>query len=198
MILFYLRVHAWICPQRQEGGIISPGVTGNCELLVVGAGNQTGPLSTHTCQALRGGKRASDSLELGLQLWASLWVQYRVHMQTCSLQTCPRRIWWNISTATKGTTSEWVQPDMHTTDTSWGTYLCVLWHCVVWGGTWGHVGAWFYVLFVCLVLVFRDRVSLCNPGCPGTHFVDQAGLELRNSPASASQVLGLKACATTA
>jgi hypothetical protein len=42
----------------------------------------------------------------------------------------------------------------------------------------------------------RDRVSLCSPGCPRTHFVDQAGLELRNLPASASQVLGLKACAT--
>jgi hypothetical protein len=45
---------------------------------------------------------------------------------------------------------------------------------------------------------FLDRVSLCSPGCPGTHSVDQAGLELRNLPASASQVLGLKACATTA
>jgi hypothetical protein len=42
----------------------------------------------------------------------------------------------------------------------------------------------------------RDRVSLCGPGCPGTHSVDQAGHELRNPPASASQVLGLKACAT--
>jgi hypothetical protein len=47
-------------------------------------------------------------------------------------------------------------------------------------------------------LFFRDRVSLCSPGCPGTHSVDQAGLELRNPPASASRVLGLKACATTA
>jgi hypothetical protein len=46
--------------------------------------------------------------------------------------------------------------------------------------------------------VFRDRVSLYNPGCPGTHFVDQAGLKLRNPPASASQVLGLEVCATTA
>jgi hypothetical protein len=46
-------------------------------------------------------------------------------------------------------------------------------------------------------LVFRDRVSLCSPGCPGTHSVDQAGLELRNPPVSASQVLGLKARATT-
>jgi hypothetical protein len=48
-------------------------------------------------------------------------------------------------------------------------------------------------LFVC----FWDRVSLYSPGCPGTHFVDQAGLELRNPPVSASWVLGLKACATT-
>jgi hypothetical protein len=55
---------------------------------------------------------------------------------------------------------------------------------------------WFGLVWV--FLVFRDRVSLCSPGCPGTHFVDQAGLELRNPPASASQVLGLKACATTA
>ena len=45
-------------------------------------------------------------------------------------------------------------------------------------------------------LFFRDRVSLYSPGCPGTHFVDQAGLELRNPPASASQVLGLKVCTT--
>jgi hypothetical protein len=46
-------------------------------------------------------------------------------------------------------------------------------------------------------LVFQDRVSLYSPGCFGTHFVDQAGLELRNLPASASRVLGLKACTTT-
>jgi hypothetical protein len=50
--------------------------------------------------------------------------------------------------------------------------------------------------FFFFFLVFRDRVSLCSPGCPGTYFVDQADLELRNPPASASRVLGLKACAT--
>jgi hypothetical protein len=56
-----------------------------------------------------------------------------------------------------------------------------------------------FVFFVCLFvfLVFRDRVFLYSSGCPGTHIVDQAGLELRNPPASASGVLGLKACATT-
>jgi hypothetical protein len=54
----------------------------------------------------------------------------------------------------------------------------------------------FIYLFIYL-LVFQDRVSLYSPGCPGTHFVDQAGLELRNPPASASRVLGLKACTTT-
>jgi hypothetical protein len=48
-------------------------------------------------------------------------------------------------------------------------------------------------LFVCLFcfvfgcfLFFQDMVSLYSPGCPGAHVVDQAGLELRNLPASAS------------
>jgi hypothetical protein len=56
------------------------------------------------------------------------------------------------------------------------------------------------VLFRCFLFFcfFRDRVSLCSPACPRTHFIDQAGLELRNPPAFASQVLGSKVCATTA
>ena len=49
-----------------------------------------------------------------------------------------------------------------------------------------------------LFFVFQDGVSQCSPGCLGTHSVDQVGLECRNPPASDSQVLGLKACATTA
>jgi hypothetical protein len=56
----------------------------------------------------------------------------------------------------------------------------------------------FFVFVFVFVFVFGDRVSLYSPGCPGTHSVDQAGLELRNPPTSASQVLGLKVCATTA
>jgi hypothetical protein len=51
-------------------------------------------------------------------------------------------------------------------------------------------------VLVWFVLVLT-QVSLCSPGCPGTHFVDQAGLEFRNPPGSASQVLGLKTCDTT-
>ena len=43
-------------------------------------------------------------------------------------------------------------------------------------------------------LFVGDRVSLCSLGYPGTHSVDQAGLELRDSPASASWALGLKMC----
>ena len=54
----------------------------------------------------------------------------------------------------------------------------------------------FILFYFILFYFFRDRVSLCIPGCPGTHSVDQAGLELRDPPASASWVLGLKACAT--
>jgi len=55
----------------------------------------------------------------------------------------------------------------------------------------------FCLALICFVLFFQDRVSLYSLGCPGTHSVDQAGLELRNPPASASRVLGLKVCATT-
>jgi hypothetical protein len=50
-------------------------------------------------------------------------------------------------------------------------------------------------MFLFFFLFFRDRVSLYSSGCLGTHFVDQAGLELRNPPASASRVLGSKVCA---
>ena len=59
-------------------------------------------------------------------------------------------------------------------------------------------------LFVCLLacllaclFVFRVRVSECNePWLSWTYFVGQAGFKLRNLSASASQMLGLKVCAT--
>jgi hypothetical protein len=66
------------------------------------------------------------------------------------------------------------------------------------GGEVGNLDKWEEFLFVLFCFVFWDRVSLCSPGCPGIHFVDQPGLELRNPPASASQALESKACATTA
>jgi hypothetical protein len=43
-----------------------------------------------------------------------------------------------------------------------------------------------FFFFFCFVLFFRDRVSLYSLGCPGTHSVDNTGLELRNLPASTS------------
>jgi hypothetical protein len=73
--------------------------------------------------------------------------------------------------------------------------VCLLWVCLFFSFFFSFL--FFSFLFVCFLL-FRDRVSLCISGCSGTHFVDQAGLKLRNLPASASQVLGLKASATTA
>ena len=45
---------------------------------------------------------------------------------------------------------------------------------------------------------FFSNLGFTSPGFPGTRFIDQAGLELRDFPASASSVLGLKACTTTA
>lgn len=53
------------------------------------------------------------------------------------------------------------------------------------------------VVVVVVVLVSPDRISLCSSGCPGTPYVDQAGLKCRDPPASASQIQELKACATT-
>jgi hypothetical protein len=39
----------------------------------------------------------------------------------------------------------------------------------------------FFFLFL---FFFETGFLCCSPGCPGTHSVDQAGLELRNPPAS--------------
>jgi hypothetical protein len=61
---------------------------------------------------------------------------------------------------------------------------------------------WSVCLFVCLfglvlVLVFETEfLCIALAVLELTHFVDQAGLKLRNLPASASRVLGLKVCAT--
>jgi hypothetical protein len=41
-----------------------------------------------------------------------------------------------------------------------------------------------YYIYI-TIYIFWDSVSLCS--CPVTHFVDQAGLELRYLPASASK-----------
>ena len=51
----------------------------------------------------------------------------------------------------------------------------------------GGGGGVFEAGFLCVALTVLELT-----------FVDQAGLKLRNPPAFASQVLGLKACATTA
>jgi hypothetical protein len=57
-----------------------------------------------------------------------------------------------------------------------------------------------YYYYLLLIMFFQVGFFCITlyPGCPGTHSVDQAGLELRNPPTSASQVLGLKARVTTA
>jgi hypothetical protein len=47
---------------------------------------------------------------------------------------------------------------------------------------------WRRQMFAWFCFVFQDRVSLCSPGCPGTHSVDQAGLSLPSAI--------LKVCAT--
>ena len=53
----------------------------------------------------------------------------------------------------------------------------------------------FVCLFVCFIdFFFKAESHLCSPGCPGSHSVHQAGLRLRDSPASISPLLGLEVC----
>jgi hypothetical protein len=47
-----------------------------------------------------------------------------------------------------------------------------------------------------LNFIFNSFLFL-NLGCPGTHFVDQANLKFRDSPASTSKVLEYKTCVTS-
>ena len=49
----------------------------------------------------------------------------------------------------------------------------------------------FFPLVLC-IWFSQDRVSLYSPGCPGTRSIDQAGLNFRNPPASASQSAGIR------
>jgi hypothetical protein len=62
----------------------------------------------------------------------------------------------------------------------------VFWFGLVWFGLVWFGLVWFFETgFLCIALAVL------------AHSVDQDGLELKNPPASASQVLGLKAWATT-
>jgi hypothetical protein len=81
-------------------------------------------------------------------------------------------------------------------------YSSILWRCFLNWGSFLSDNSCLYKADIKLAdikqvwIFFFKTGFLCSPGCPGTHFVDYAGLELRNLPASASRVLGLKACAT--
>ena len=46
--------------------------------------------------------------------------------------------------------------------------------------------------FIPFFFFFQESVFLYNPGCLGTHSVDQAGLKVRNPPDSVSWVLEIK------
>lgn len=51
-----------------------------------------------------------------------------------------------------------------------------------------HQALSIFGVFVCV----RERDSLGYSSWPGTHYVDQVGMDLRDSHASAYQILGLK------
>lgn len=57
---------------------------------------------------------------------------------------------------------------------------------------------WVHTNLLCFVyLIFWDGISLCSPGYTRAGSVHQTDLQLREQPASGSQVWGIKACGTT-
>ena len=94
---------------------------------------------------------------------------------------------------------------LHSVNADWGYFLTV--HCSVPGRVPSHLsrvltlGCVFtsscLLLFFVLFCFFRDRVSMYSPGCPGTHSVDQAGLNSETHLPLPPRVLGLQVCATT-
>ena len=51
-------------------------------------------------------------------------------------------------------------------------------------------------MYLFIYFLFLRLGFVCSLGCPGTYSVDQAGLKLRDLPASGSEVLALKVCTT--
>jgi hypothetical protein len=70
-------------------------------------------------------------------------------------------------------------------------YRGVFWFGLVWFGFF-----WFFQFFWFFGFLETGFLYVAL-NCPGTHFVDQGGLRLKDLPVFTSQVLGLKACATT-
>jgi hypothetical protein len=59
--------------------------------------------------------------------------------------------------------------------------VCIYIHVYYYSHT--YADTYKYIFFLC-VGRFQDKVSLGNPGGPGIHSVDQAGLKFRDPPTS--------------
>ena len=124
----------------------------------------------------------------------------------CAFTLQPLQIWRLQRLRTHGEfCMQWIRDSSSAPDTwfyAWAPLVLfslptLLLHCT----RFWHRSFVTFCLFVCLLVcffgcffIFRDKISLCSPGCSGAH----SGLELRNPSASASQVVVLKVCATTA
>lgn len=66
-----------------------------------------------------------------------------------------------------------------------------LWLCLVTPKL--HILTWPpYGSYCMYLLIYLDRISLCSPGYSETYSIDQVALKPGDSPASASEVMGLK------
>jgi hypothetical protein len=73
-------------------------------------------------------------------------------------------------------------------------FICVQLHFGCWWSNY-QLPSWMGIyrkLHAYFLLLFWDRVSLYRPGCPGTHFVDQAGVETQKSACLCLPSSGIK------
>jgi hypothetical protein len=61
---------------------------------------------------------------------------------------------------------------------------------------WAAASHFWFFCFCLFYFVFRDRVSLCSPGCPRSHSVDQAGPNSEIRLPLPPKCWDLKGCAT--
>jgi hypothetical protein len=74
------------------------------------------------------------------------------------------------------------------------SFVCLFFYCCYFLV---FCGLLFLCLLACLLACFWGRVSLCSLDWPVNNSVYQVELKLRDLPASASRVMGLKVCAAT-
>jgi hypothetical protein len=105
------------------------------------------------------------------QKWALVWTKVKA-MEWCCLLACSQLTLHGLLHGYFFMKPRTIYPGMSSCTMKAGPSLSQsLIKKMLYAGQWWHMP-------LLPALVFWGRVSLCSPGCPGTHSVDQSGLEV--------------------